>query len=464
MWHSIATWVSHQVRSQHQQRSGKVASVLHELLPVEHVERVLREEQVWVRACQYSPLVTLWTFLLQVLSPDHSCRDAVARLGAMQTADGQKPCSPDTTAYCKARQRLPERVCARLARDVGGALHARLRDPSRLGGRPIILVDGSTVSMPDTPANQAEYPQSRSQKPGLGFPIARVVALISLACGTVLDLAIGPYAGKGTGETSLFRTLWNALAAGDVVLGDRYFATYWDLAMLLMRGVDGVYRQHQLRLTVSQRVRWLGRGDWLLRLPKPQRPGWMSRSEYDSLPPTLEVREVEFDIRVRGFRVKHLTLVTTLLDPWLVSVEELAQAYRDRWHAELDLRSIKVTMQMDVLRCKSPDMVRKEIWMHLLAYNLIRTVMAEAGLEHDIAPREVSFKGTLQTLWAYRALVEQARAGEHAGLYEQILEATASHRVGDRPNRFEPRAIKRRPKEHDRLTLPRAEAKRRLAA
>jgi hypothetical protein len=285
-----------------------------------------------------------------------------------------------------------------------------------------------------------------------------------LACGTVLDLAIGPYMGKGTGETSLFRTLWNTLAQGDVVLGDRYFASYWDLAMLLAQGVDSVYRQHQLRLTVLQRVGRLGRDDWLLRLPKPARPAWMSWTEYDSLPATLEVREIEFEVHVRGFRVKHLTLVTTLLDPWLVSAEELAQLYRDRWHAELDLRNIKVTMQMDILRCKRPDMVRKEIWMHLLAYNLIRTVMAEAGLEHDVAPRDVSFKGALQTLWAYRALVEQARASENAGLYGQLLEAIASHRVGDRPDRFEPRAIKRRPKEHDRLMVPRAEAKRRLAA
>jgi hypothetical protein len=225
-----------------------------------------------------------------------------------------------------------------------------------------------------------------------------------------------------------------------------------------------VYRQHQLRLTVSRRVRWLGHGDWLLRLPKPNRPAWMHRAEYDSLPATLEVREIEFAVRIRGFRVKHLTLVTTLLEPWLVSAEELAQVYRDRWHAELDLRSIKVTMQMDVLRCKSPDMVRKEVWMHLLAYNLVRTVMAEAGLQHHVAPREVSFKGTLQTLWAYRAVIEHTSTSTLIGLYEQILEAIASHRVGNRPNRFEPRAIKRRPKEHDRLMLPRAEAKRRLAA
>jgi hypothetical protein len=182
------------------------------------------------------------------------------------------------------------------------------------------------------------------------------------------------------------------------------------------------------------------------------------------LPDTLTVRETEVEVRVPGFRVKHLTLVTTLVDGWRTSAEELARVYRDRWHAELDLRSIKVTMQMDVLRCKSPEMVRKEIWMHLLAYNLIRTVMAEAALRHDLAPREISFTGTLQTLWAYRTLIEQASWPQHDVLYEQVLEAIASHRVGNRPNRFEPRAVKRRPKPHDLLTVPRQEAKRRLAA
>lgn len=464
MWKSIAGWVSHQVRLERNKLLQAEGLPFSELLPASYVERVLRDEHVQQRECVYSPLVTLWTFLSQTLCADHSCRQAVARLRAFLTADGQQTCAADTGPYCKARQRLPEQVCARLARDVGEALHQRVSDRGLLNGRPVKLVDGSTVSMPDTPANQAEYPQSRSQQPGLGFPIARVVALLSLTSGAALDLAMGRYAGKNTGETALFRQLWRSLFPGDVVVGDRYFASYWDLALLAMCGVDSVYRQHQLRLSKRLRVRRLGSGDWLLRLPKPQRPSWMDHDSYRNIPQELLVREVSFRVRVRGWRVRELTLVTTLCDAEVYSLHELARVYHARWQAEVDLRSIKITMQMDVLRCKTPDMVRKEIWMHLLAYNLIRTVMAEAAERAGMRPREVSFKGALQMLTAYRALVERATPQTLPALYESLLSAIASHQVGNRPHRYEPRAIKRRPKEHDRLTIPRQEAKRRLAA
>ena len=409
----------------------------------------------------YSSLVTLWTFFSQALSADHSCRQAVARLRAFLTVQGQPPCAPETGPYCKARQRLPETVCARMARDVGRALHQRVSDQDLLKGRPVKLVDGTTVSMPDTAKNQAAYPQSRSQKPGLGFPIARVVALLSLASGAVLDLAIGPYTGKHTGETALFRQLWRSLFPGDVVVGDRYFVSYWDLVLLAMCGVDSVYRQHQLRLSQRYRVRRLGPGDWLLRLPKPPRPSWMDGASYQRIPDELLVREVAFLVRIRGWRVRQLTVVTTLCKADEVPTEELAQVYLARWQAEVDLRTIKITMQMDVLRCKTPEMVRKEIWMHLLAYNLIRGVMADAAEHANMRPREVSFKGALQTLTAYRGLVEQAAPRELPALYESLLSAIASHVVGNRPHRYEPRAIKRRPKPHDLLTIPRHEAKRR---
>lgn len=464
MWKSIAGWVSHQVRSERNKLLAAGELPFCELLPASYVERVLEEEHVAWRDCVYSPLVTLWTFLSQTLCVDHSCRQAVARLRAFLTVQGQPPCAAETGPYCKARQKLPEQVCARLAREVGGALDERVGDRGLLNGRPVKLVDGTTVSMPDTAANQAEYPQSRTQKPGLGFPIARAVALLSLASGVALDLAMGRYTGKNTGETALFRQLWRSLLAGDVVVGDRYFASYWDLTLLAMRGVDSVYRQHHLLLSERLRVRRLGPGDWLLRLPKPARPPWMDRDSYRNVPRELLVREVSFRVRVRGWRVRQITIVTTLCDANTVPATELAQVYHARWQAEVDLRSIKVTMQMDVLRCKTPDMVRKEIWMHLLAYNLIRTVMAEAAEHAKLQPREVSFKGALQTLTAYRPLVEQATPGELPTLYESMLDAIASHVVGNRPHRYEPRAIKRRPKPHDLLTTPRQEAKRRLTA
>lgn len=466
MWKSIAGWVSDQVRSQRSKLAEAAGLPGCELLPAARVEQVLAEEGVESSSGVYSPLVTLWTFLSQVLSPDHSCREAVARLRAFHAADGQQPCSSATGGYVKARQRLPERVCQRLACDVGRQLHEEVEgDPNLLEGRPIKLVDGTTASMPDTPENQAEYPQQPQQKPGLGFPIARLVGLISLVSGALLDLALAPYSGKGTGETTLFRKLWNCLFPGDIVVGDRIFATFWDLALLQLRGVDSVFRQHCLRLTQQQRFQWLGRGDWLLRIPKPEkRPDWMDQATYDALPAELILREVTIRVKIRGFRVEWLTVVTTLLDADLYPAVELAAVYRARWHAELDLRSIKVTMQMDVLRCKTPEMVRKEIWMHMLAYNLIRTVMADAAAKAKCHVREISFKGTLQTLSAYRPLIEWARMDQLSSLYADLLDAIATHRVANRPDRFEPRAIKRRPKPHDLLTIPRAEAKRRLAA
>lgn len=463
MWKCIAGWVSRRVRAE-RVKLATGETDWNKLLSAERVESLAALLGAGQRCGLYSPLVTLWTFLSQVLSPDHSCREAVAKLRAFLSRDGQEACNPDTSPYCKARKRLPELLCAWLAVEAGTTLHERVREPKLLGGRSIKLVDGTTVSMPDTAANQRAYPQIKSQKPGLGFPIARVVGLLSLVSGAVVGLAIGPYKGKGTGETALFRQLWDLLQSGDIIVGDRHFATFWDLAMLAARGIDGVYRQHHLRLTKNQRIRRLGAEDFLLCIPKPQRPKWMPEETYAELPSDLVVRELEVQVKQRGFRVRHLTLVTTLLDSNVYSASELANVYRARWNAELYLRSIKITMQMDVLRCKTPEMVRKEIWMHLLAYNLIRTVMADAAQRHGCQPREISFKGTLQTLGAYRPQVETAPADVLPDLYEEVLFAVASHRVGSRPNRFEPRAIKRRPKPHDFLTIPRKEAKRRLVA
>jgi hypothetical protein len=464
MWKSIAGWVSHQVREECQRLKSEGIAAWAALLPAERVERIVAEEQGASTPCSlYTPLVALWTFLSQVLSFDHSCREAVAQLLAFMTGESHSRASVDTSPYCKGRQRLPEKVCSRLGREVGRELHDRVRDDQLLAGRPTFLIDGTTVSMPDTPANQAAYPQANTQLPGIGFPIARIVALISLTCGAVIDLAIAAYKGKGTGETSLFRQLWESFSPGDIVVGDRYFATFWDFAMLPPLGVDGVYRQHQLRITKHQRLRRLGPGDWLVRLPKPPRPDWMDEATYAALPDYCDVREVTLRIYVKGFRVDCLTVVTTLLDPLLVSAEELARVYRMRWHAELDLRALKSEMEMEVLRCKSPEMVRKEIWMHVLGYNLIRTVMADAAERAGCHPREISFKGAWQILKAFRPRLEAAAPAALPGIVETLLAAMGRERVGDRPNRHEPRAIKRRPKPHDLLTEPRHIAKARLA-
>jgi hypothetical protein len=297
----------------------------------------------------------------------------------------------------------------------------------------------------------------------LGFPLARLVAVISLDCAAVLEVATGPYKGKQTGESALFRTLLQSVEKEDVLLADRYYASYWMIALLLARGVDSLFRQHQLRKIDFRSGLRLGHEDHVIVMKKPdQPPDWMDEAAYERMPETLTVREVRIRVCQRGFRVRKLVLVTTLLDAQLYNKHELALAFRHRWNVELDLRSIKQTMNMSVLRCKTPEMVRKEIWMHLLAYNLVRTVMAEAAARAGIEAREVSFAGAVQTINAWVPFLMMADADDRQALMEVLLKAIARHRVGTRPDRYEPRAVKRRAKPIALLTVPREEARMRL--
>jgi hypothetical protein len=413
----------------------------------------------------FTPLVTLWVFLGQVLNADQSCRAAVARLIAQRVAEGLPPCSSDTGGYCQARRRLPERFFAAVARLVGRNLDAQVDRRWLWKGRRVCLFDGSTVSMPDTDENRRAYPLAYNQTPGTNFALARIGAIISLSCGAILDLGICRYAGKGQGEVSLLRRLWDALRPGDVLLGDRLMSGWVGLHLLKRRGVDTVSRLSTHRRADFRRGKRLGKDDHLVQWKKPTSIRSVDRPTYNTLPDAITVREVRFRVEQPGFRTRSVVVVTTLLDPEQASKEELASLYRARWNNELDLRSIKVVLQMDLLRCKTPEMVRKEVWAHVLAYNLIRTVMAQAAAEHDIEPRSISFKATLQVLEAFRPLIafQSDRGAAHrAALYRQILTAIAVHRVADRPDRFEPRMAKRRPTRYDRLTRPRAEIKLRM--
>jgi hypothetical protein len=415
----------------------------------------------------FSPLVTLWVFLGQVLSADHSCRAAVARLIAHRLARGQRPCSAATGAYCQARQRLPEEFFAAAARSVGRALDARAKRHWLWHGRRVYLFDGTTVTMPDTPANQAAYPQVYNQKPGLGFPIARLGAITSLACGAIVNLGFCRYAGKGQGEVSLLRKLWDVLVPGDVLLADRLTANWTTIALLQERGVALVSRLNKAHRTADfRRGRRLGAGDHVVCWAKPTSIRSLDREAYHALPKSITVRETRVRVRQPGFRTKSIVVVTTLLDPKKTTAEDLATLYRARWNAELDLRSIKSTMQMRDLRCKTPESVRKEVWAHVLAYNLIRTVMAQAAAKHDVVPRSISFKGALQTLDAFQPLLERPPARDTAHghhLYHHLLDAIATHRVANRPDRFEPRLKKHRGNRYDWLTTPRATLKRKMA-
>lgn len=327
-------------------------------------------------------------------------------------------------------------------------------------GRHVKIVDGSTVTLADTPENQAEYPQQTSQVPGAGFPIVRLVVVLSLAVGTVLDYALGPYQGKQTGENQLFRSLLGGLSRGEIVLADRYYASWWDFALLKACGVDLVARLHQHRRADFRTGLRLGKGDHLVFWKKPPRPDWLDPRIFDALPQQLVVREVKVRVECDGFRVREYVVVTTLYDHEVYTAADLAGLYRARWHAELDLRSIKITMQMDRLRCKTPEMARKELAMHLTAYNLIRALIAHAARSHTTLPRVVSFKGALQTVTLFhdRGLLQNPTLETLATL----LTAIVTHRVADRPDRIEPRLVKRRPKQYKHLREPRAVARTRL--
>lgn len=436
-----------------------------EVLTEEQIERTAQQQNLCFGTGKddiYTVPLTLWAFVTQVVSESKSCLAAVARVLAWLTKLGRALCDAGTGAYCKARAKLTELFLSCLACDVARQLEQQAIDSWRWHRRRVVLVDGSTLSMPDTEENQAAYPQSRSQRPGVGFPIVRWVALLGLATAAVLDSAFGPYKGKQTGETALFRSLLKSLCLGDIVLADRYYCSYWLVALLQAQGVDVVFRKHQLRHTDFRCGRRLGRNDHLITWTKPQRPEWMDHETYAAIPDTLTLREMRKKVTVPGCRVKELVVVTTLRDDQAYTTDEILELYHERWHAEIDLRSIKTQMKMEILRCKTPQMVRKEIWAHLLAYNLVRKVMAQAAAEHDVTPRQLSFAGAMQTLNEFRPSLLHASATELPELTCRILAAIARHRVGNRPDRCEPRKVKRRPKGYSRLLVPRAKERAKL--
>ena len=409
----------------------------------------------------YTPAVTLWAFLAQCLSACTSCVAAVARVLVLRVAMGLPPCGAGSGAYCKARAKLPESLLQRLTLQVGVALEHQAPNAWRWKDRRVLLADGCELSMPDTEDNQREYPQLRNQKPGLGFPRMRLVVLLAFATACLIDAALGPCKGKGTGETELFRTLLDQIQAGDVVVADRYYCTWWLVALLVGCDADVCFRLHHLRHYDFRKGRPLGKGDHVVRWTKPARPAWMDEATYRGLPDSLEVREVRVVVNTPGFRVRQFVAATTLLDAKRYSAADVADLYHRRWQVELDIRALKQTLQMDVLSCKSPEMVRREVWAHLLAYNLVRKVLAQAALAGEVTPRQLSFAGAVQTLNAFRWLLTVGAGPEDGRLVRALLLAVATHVVGKRPGRVEPREVKRRQKVK-LLTKPRAQRRAEL--
>ena len=425
------------------------------MLPAGDLEGLIRDYGGQYRDRIYAPLRTLALFVGQALSTDGACQDAVARNLSERTARRAPQCSLNTGPYCKARRRLRLELIVALLHAVGRRLEGLQPASWRWQGRAVKLVDGTTVSMPDTPANQAQFPQNRAQQPGLGFPLARLVAIVSLGTGAVLDWAMGACQGQDSGEEALFRQLLGALDPGDIVLADQLYCSYWTLAMLRARGVDVLMRQKVHRAYDFRRGKRLGRGDHIVQWLRPQQPPWMDHEAYAAMPETLSVREVRINGRV---------LVSTLLDPRTAAPAELDRVYGRRWNIEVDLRSIKAEMGMDILRCKNPEMIRKEVAVHLLAYTLVRAVMAQAASLAHILARALSFRRTTQVLNAYHQQLRHSAGLRMRLMMAHVVGALSALRLPWRPDRVEPRAIKRRPKPHRLLLIPRPLARLQILA
>jgi len=421
-------------------------------------EAAAQQDYEW-RDRIWTPALTVWTFLLQVLHPGWACRAAVAETLAQHAAAGiPLDASPDPTAYCQGRKRLPLSLFRSALQKVGGTVQSKASDGYRWWGRRVWVVDGSSCSMPDTAPLQKAFGQPDGQKPGCGFPVARIVAMFCWASGAVFDVAVGPYRSN---ELSLWRQLWGHLKAADVVLGDRFYGAYADLAQLRDRGCDGVFRLRGARTrTIDFRTgKRLGKKDRLFVWSKPKPcPRTLCAEDFALLPASLTVRVIRFDTHVNGFRSRTILVVTTLLDPKEYPLEQIAALYRDRWTVELRIREVKTTLQMEILSGKSEDVVRKEIYMHFIAYNLVRALMWQAAREHGRPLHRLSFAGTVQRLHAVAPYLWLFAGTSRAiQLHTWLLSWIARDTLPDRPNRLEPRALKRRLKPYDLLTRPRSE-------
>lgn len=435
---------------------------LADLLTPEDIQQACDDEGVGFAPADHhiwTPALTVWTLLSQCFSDSKSCVAAVARAVVLRISLGLPPCSAATGAYCKARAKLPVGLLQRLTTQLGDRLEENAAASWRWRGRRVLLSDGTSVSGPDTAENQVAYPQPKTQKPGLGFPLIRLVVLLGFATAARVDAALGPWSGKERGEMALLRQLLHRLQPSDVLVADRAGCSYWLLADLQQRRADGVFRLHQSRHYDFGTGQQLGYDDHVVEWTRPARPDWMDKQAYRAVPPSLKIRELRFRVDRRGYRSRTIIVATTLVDAQQYRKDDLAELYHQRWRIELDIRDIKQTLHMDVLRGKTPEMLRREIWAHLLAYNLARQVMAQAATQKGVSPRQLSFAGAKQTMDAFRVALQTSEGKVWGCLVQAMLTAIAGHRVGQREGRCEPRQVKRRPKIYPMMTRPRNEAR-----
>lgn len=406
----------------------------------------------------YSSVRTFWLFLYQILSADGSCQKTVDEALCWIRSTTGRNLSSNTSAYCQARARLRLDWLLGLSRRLVCTIEEKAADLGAWLGHRIVIVDGSSSSTADTAANQREWPQPSRQKQGCGFPVVRFVALFSLATGAVLECALGSL---HVSERELFRRLWRHLRRGDVILSDKGFGSFGEFYFLAYYGVHCVTRLNARRSTGIRPLKNLGKGDCLVEWVRSgQSPDWIEPGVWKSLPKTMVVRQITYDVEIRGFRTKKITLVTTLLDEVAYQTAAFAELYLRRWKAELWLRDLKTTMGMDILATKSPDMVRKEMAVHAIAYNLIRALILEARQKYEFDSERVSFKGCVNLVHTWAPVIAMSPTAEkQQDLLEALLYYISKQIVRGRPGRCEPRALKRRPKNFQKLTAPRAEFK-----
>ena len=433
------------------------------VLPEPVVQQVLQEQGVKYRETLYTPIVVLWAWRSQVLDADKSLSHAVKRVIAWIAGTKEDVPSANTGAYSKTRKRLPLGVLKPLLKRSATELASGVKPEQQWCGRRVKADDGTTILMSDTPANQKVYPQHSNQKAGCGLPLAKLVVWFCGTTGAVLEVAIAAF---HTSEWQLSRQLYATLQQEEVVVADSASGTDADLALVRSRGADAVFRKHHARRCDFRRGKKLGIGDHIVPWQRPLNcPQSMSRAEFEALPKSIQVREVHLLIQPPGFRPQEIILVTTLLDPKRYSKAKLAELYQRRWHAtEVNLRHLKTTLKMEMIAAKTPEMVQKDIYMHLLAYNLLRTLMWQSAQAAQVSPLRLSLQQTRQQFNHFRPHLAMATTPQRRQFYTTLLNVISTLLVPLRPNRVEPRVVKRRPKPFPRMQQPRSVLKAKLAA
>ena len=424
------------------------------------VVQALKELKIKYKQRLFDPFVTLWAFLSQVLDTDKSCHNAVSKIIAYLAGEEVEIPSTDTSAYCQARSRLPEKLLENLFGKAAQSLEQKVTTEHLWCGRNVKVIDGSSVSMPDTVENQEAYPQPSSQKLGCGFPIAKIGVIFSLATGAAVALASDVL---NTHDLKLARKLYGFLNPLDVLLGDRAFCAYADLITIKNLGCDAVFRKHQSRKTTTQKGKIIGDCDKLVTWHKPKKcPKGLSEEEFLTLPSTLTVREIYYYIIVPGFRTQRVSLITTLLDTTIYSSLGILKLYGERWNVELNLKHLKTTLGMEILRCKTPQMVRKELYVYLPRYNLLRTLMWTAGTTYGSPPLRLSLQGTRHHFSNFIPELLAHTGAKRLQIFQTLLKIIVHKSVAERPGRAEPRVRKRRPKAYPLMKQPRNQLHKQL--